>query len=1230
MGRILATFATLLILVLAAALVLPAFVDWKAYRPDIERAASAVLGRNVQINGDIEIELLPEPHLRASKVAAENGIDDDTLLTADAVDLTLSLQALFAGQVEASKLRLVRPSLTVDFSKPYKAAKSGKPAGAGSSSPVAAGVSGIEIENGRFSVISLSGAKHQSLVLTKINGTVLSIPNNHSYRFNGQFVHNGGQYDAKFLAAAGADKTVKISGTALDLASKAAYQADGLLSAAPTPAFEGSLAINMPQSGAAFDEFPLEAQLKSTAKIGLSDAALGDITLTIDPQNRPQVLAGTARIGFSEKAADIALQASSLDADALLSNPGSGFQPAAPNGQDWSSLKAAAGRFLWLYPDFNLRFALDAGLVQLKGEPLEKVTIHGSRSGERWTFEQAEGALPGDSFIKLAGTLRRADRVDRLSATASIEGKNLGRLSRWIAPAATPAKTAAGQSFALRGALTLSPEVTAFEGVTGSLDGTAFTGSLHLDRGPSRRLQLSLSGNNFDFSSLTGEGEPAGLSPESVKAAWQAASSGIAEIVSGSGRDIDIADVDISAASVKLAGTEAKNVAIKVKADGNRLTIARLGVEMPGGLTVQGAGEFPLSGAGPGSFDGKIEAKSPQAIAQLVALAGLDANSGGRHPEDFAPGLLSLSYAAETGTGRSSAQITGNLGLMRVDGRVQLGGILTDWAKDPLSGQLRVSAPNGNKLVTLIFPSAILPPEASASSGEIAIRINGTSAKLETSASLNSGALQAQFDGTGAFPARSPTLIGRFSASSQSPEQFLPAPVLALLGGEPKANLHVDAGVTLAPGRFDAQGLKAESPKNAVTGHLAVNTAGGVTRANADLKADSASLPNLLSYFQTPAEAPALTVPTALTSEQTAPAPEIWSSRPFSIAAFQDTVANISLGVKELSLGDSLVLSDARMEARLGKQRLEIGTIEGKAFGGDVDASMNLAVKGSAAMEGTANIALNGVNLSLVPNAGTVPMATGKASLSLSVSGQGLSPRGIISVLQGRGVISISDGQLTRLSPGAVQKSADELLANPLPLTEEAISKKVLEAAQTSDLGFRRLKIPLTIHDGLLEIRRASFRGRDATVRMEGYLDLSKMAVDSTWQLGVRSDRRVKWPPVKILVSGPLRELGSRPRTLSADDFSRAILVHKMEGDIARLEGLNKPQPAAQPWTTTQEETQKHDRGRKRNRKKPEEGSPQPAAGAAGQRQTPAQAATSDFEARIRDALKNQAKSAGQ
>ncbi len=108
----------------------------------------------------------------------------------------------------------------------------------------------------------------------------------------------------------------------------------------------------------------------------------------------------------------------------------------------------------------------------------------------------------------------------------------------------------------------------------------------------------------------------------------------------------------------------------------------------------------------------------------------------------------------------------------------------------------------------------------------------------------------------------------------------------------------------------------------------------------------------------------------------------------------------------------------------------------------------------------------------------------------------------------------------------------------------------------------------------MLEIPRASFRSRDnkdGTVRMEAYLDLSTMQADTTWQAGVSSDRRAKWPPVKVQMAGPLRELGGRPRALSAEDFGRTILVRKMEGDMTRLESLNKPQAGAPTWATKQE-----------------------------------------------------------
>ncbi len=269
---------------------------------------------------------------------------------------------------------------------------------------------------------------------------------------------------------------------------------------------------------------------------------------------------------------------------------------------------------------------------------------------------------------------------------------------------------------------------------------------------------------------------------------------------------------------------------------------------------------------------------------------------------------------------------------------------------------------------------------------------------------------------------------------------------------------------------------------------------------------------------------------------------------------------------------------------------------------------MSLDAHSGGAVLAEARISLTGADLSALPIAGSPAIATGSASLALRASGQGLSPRGVVAVLQGNGTILISDGQLFKFAPSGLQKEAEELLALQQPLTEEAVKKKALEAAQSDDLKFHHLAVPVLIRDGMLEVRRASFRGREGTVRMEAFLDLSTLQADSAWQVGVKSDRRAKWPPVKIQIAGPLRELGSKARSLAAEDFVRAVLIRKMEGDMARLESLNKPQ-AAQPRAAAEQP-------KPSPRKRVQDIAP-PA------QQAAPPAGTTDFEKRMRDALQS-------
>lgn len=1193
MGRLLATFATLLILLLAGASFAPAFMDWDAYRPDIQKAASALLGRKISIAGDIDVALLPEPHLHAQKVTAEGDPSEAAEMTAEAVDLTLSLQALLSGRVEASKLRLINPFVILDLSKPLQPRSELEKAGL-APPPPAAMVTDLEIEGGRISVYPDAG-QAEALTLTGVDGAFAAAPDRKSYRFTGRVSQSNRRFDVKFTAAPQAGG-VKLAGSATETRSKAAIQADGVLTTSDAPLFEGALTLRAPQmpDGALFG---IEA--KAGAKLNRQGLALSDLLLTLDAGGRPQILAGSANLAFTPAMADILLEVRSLDADALFPG-GSGGEGAASN---WEGVRNALDEALWLYPDFGVHLSLAADQVQLRGDVIEGIKAEGTRLPQKWLFEDARATFPGGIGIKLTGALKKTAAGPELLARAALEGKNLGRLNRWIAPGAASARSGAARAFTAGGLLTLSGSATAFTEVKGDVDGAPFKASLRLDKTPARKLKVSLACDSFDLTSLEAGQTGAGvLSGEGLKSAWRAALAQLTPLLGDDPASVDAADVDLSATSLKTSVIEAKNVAVQFKLDGDMLTVKKLTAEAADGASLHAEGAVPMRGGEQGRFDGRLDISSPQAVLKLAALAGYDSGGiAGRRAEGLAPAVLTIGYSTDGRAGGATAQIGGTLGGARLDGRVDLKGGLADWRSASVSGQLALSAADGGKLAALLSPKEQATPGASASPGLIAIRASGVPAdRLDAAVTVKAPSLQAQIDGTAKFRDAF-SFSGKGQASSPEPERFLPPALLALLGGEPQSGLTVESAFVFGSGRLDVPKLKAESAKNVVSGHLAIGGADRVTEIEADLKADQLSLPAILGYLLDPSSADRLQ---AASPASLAPASCcIWSDRPFVLKSFQESAAKISLAAKMLKLGDTLALSDAQVSASLDDGRLDIQKLTGKAFGGDVAASLSLDGRGSLIAAST-KISLVKADLAALAAKGTPPLAAGKVSLSLQASGQGLSPRGLLSVLQGRGVIALADGQLAKFSPARVQKSGDELAALPQPPPEEAIKKKAAEALQSAAFKYRHLKVPLRVRNGVLEIPRASFRNKDGSVRMQAYLDLSTMQADTAWQAGVPSDRNAKWPPVKVQLAGPLRELGAKSRLVSAEEFARTLLVHKMEGDITRLENLGKPQAAA-PWGAKQEPAPAS------TRRKPE--GPQAQAGAA--------RGATDFENRMRDAL---------
>ena len=106
--------ASLLVVLLGVALVLPPLWDWSRQRETMEAFAAAALGRPVRIEGAISLTLLPEPTLSAGRVQVL-GDSDGGELRIRSLRLGVALWPLLRGRVVAKELVLRGPELRLPW-----------------------------------------------------------------------------------------------------------------------------------------------------------------------------------------------------------------------------------------------------------------------------------------------------------------------------------------------------------------------------------------------------------------------------------------------------------------------------------------------------------------------------------------------------------------------------------------------------------------------------------------------------------------------------------------------------------------------------------------------------------------------------------------------------------------------------------------------------------------------------------------------------------------------------------------------------------------------------------------------------------------------------------------------------------------------------------------------------------------------------------------------------------
>ncbi len=105
-----------ILILLATALIVPSFIDWNDYKDEIAAQAGAFTGRELVIDGDMGLTLLPAPALVATDVRLANieGAETEDMVDLRELEVRVALVPLLQGRVQVEKVRLLDPVVELE------------------------------------------------------------------------------------------------------------------------------------------------------------------------------------------------------------------------------------------------------------------------------------------------------------------------------------------------------------------------------------------------------------------------------------------------------------------------------------------------------------------------------------------------------------------------------------------------------------------------------------------------------------------------------------------------------------------------------------------------------------------------------------------------------------------------------------------------------------------------------------------------------------------------------------------------------------------------------------------------------------------------------------------------------------------------------------------------------------------------------------------------------------
>jgi len=1167
----------LVVLLLVAAFLVPTFVDLNDYKPLIAAEVKKATGRDLVIDGSIDLALLPSPRVSIGDVRLGNipGAAAPDMITLDEVEAAVAFGPLLEGRLQVTSITLVQPVVTLerlaDGRANWELAEPGDgtaaETGSGGGIPIA--LDNIVVDGG--TLIYRDAAQGVTYQADRIDAIASARSLQGPFALTGTFVTQGRTIavDAKVGDLAGPALPLSLAATSEGVGSASFAGTlkglDASPEAAGTVEVSGqSLAAALAAlTGAGAGQGPLARPFSLKGTVAASEAAVSvnDLAATLGDVRATGAL---NVVPGDPLRVDGAVVVNQVDLDALLAAaPGEGKEGEAAAPASPAAFALPAG----------IAGGLDATIeaVVFKGEVVRQVHVVVSLDEGALTVSQATALLPGGSDLSLFGVVTQAEGTPAFDGQVEAASDDLRALFRWLGAdvAGVPAERL--RKFSFGGAIRATPAGVSIRDGDLRFDNSRLTGAIDVALAGPLRVTADVALDKLNLDAYLPPADPAAAEGQGGGAP--------------AGIPADLAaDIKATVGQITARGVAVRDLVVDGAIEQGRVTLRKLAAADVGGARIDAQGLVDPAG---GAYDLTVgvDAKDIGGLARLAGIAlpvpaetlGAVAIAG-TFKGDAKAVALDASIATQPATVRAQGTVGGLPDAPTFDiafsGDAARPQVLLDaagvtlpvdaaalaplafkgtWKGDLKAGDLALdatvppaaltlagsltgldAAPGGDLKLGLAGPSIVAlaralggPELLTDGAYDLKAAVAGNAAKASVDATLAALGGTLRLAGEGQDLEGKAAFQGTLDVDHPELRDLGAAFAPAQPGAPPLGALDLAAAA-----KGDATGatltsLTAALGPNRLEGQGDVRLGEPRPAFKLDLTADQLLLDPFLGADGAPAEA--------------APAEHQWSSEPLDLSALTTADGTASLKAKAIVAG-AWRLDDADIQLVLKDGVLTIQRLAGTTFGGALQATGNVS---SADVNGAGlDVKLTGADVRrlLAETAGYDDLS-GRLDFALKADTVGGSERDLVRNLAGDAQVVVHDGVVDGFDLTAINQRLGQL-------------DTVADFAALAGTSLTGGQTRFTAIDGTFLIDQGVARSNDLRALMEGAeahataeIDLPqwRLAVDGTAQLLGHSES----PPLGLRMRGPL----DQPTTTFDTKALQAFLASRAIGGAIKAFG---------------------------------------------------------------------------